>query len=149
MKWIRFAFMCVCTLSRDLKEKIKDKTKDKTHPSGVTDFTDQAWGKRKTLQTSNMMFGFWLISFFVIYIFFLQICLMTLLRGESVWTVGRCQPLFGGGMVQATTCVMPVDFTTRWTASTDLLSNPKDDWWVTQIHILPHSEIDEKNVFHW
>lgn len=59
---------------------------------------------------------------------------MTLVRGESVSTVGRCQPPSGGGMVPATTCAMPADCTTRWMASTDLLSNLKGGWWVTVEH---------------
>lgn len=77
------------------------------------------------------------ISFFVI---FYQTCLMTLLRDVSVWTVARCRPPSGGGTVPATICVMPADCTTRWTASTDLLSNLRDGWWVTEgspsLHLL-------------
>lgn len=55
---------------------------------------------------------------------------MTLLKDESVSIVGPCRPPSGGEMVPATTCVTPVGFTTKWTASTDLLSNLKDGWWV-------------------
>lgn len=57
---------------------------------------------------------------------------MTLLKDESVSTVGPCRPLSGGETVPATTCVTPVGFTTKWTASTDHLSNLKDGWWVTE-----------------
>lgn len=41
-------------------------------------------------------------------------------RPESVSTVEPQLPLCGAGMVQATTCAMPVDCTTRWTAKIDL-----------------------------
>lgn len=64
---------------------------------------------------------------------------MTLLRGESAWTAGRCPPPSGGGTVPVTTCATLADFITRWTASTDLSSNPKDAWWVkldnTRFHL--------------
>lgn len=72
---------------------------------------------------------------------------MTLLRGESVWTVGRCQPPSGGGMARATTCVTPADCTTRWTASTDLLSNLKGGWWVTAEHVSTHSVSQCVSIF--
>lgn len=62
---------------------------------------------------------------------------MTLLKDESVSTVGPCPPPSGGEMVPATTCVTPVGFTTKWTASTDLLSNLKDGWWVKEQDSIP------------
>lgn len=77
---------------------------------------------------------------------------MTSLKAESASTVGPCRPPSGGEMVPATTCVTPVGCTTKWTASTDLLSNLKDGWWVTeqgslQSHTDDHLFCLKKNVF--
>ena len=59
-------------------------------------------------------------------------------RPESVLTVEPQLPLCGAGMVQATTCVTPVDCTTRWTAKTDHWSDPRRDWYDPLTYTVTH-----------
>lgn len=59
-------------------------------------------------------------------------------RPESVLTVEPPLPLCGAGMAQATTCVTPVDCTTRWTAKTDHWSDPRRDWYDPLTHTVTH-----------
>lgn len=71
-----------------------------------------------------------LMSHFCFFLIIFQICLMISLKAGSVWIVEQCLHLCGGEMGLVITCVMHVDFTTRWTASTGHWSNLKDDSWV-------------------
>ena len=49
-------------------------------------------------------------------------------KAENVLTVAQFQHLFGEGMEQDIIYVTPVVSITRWTAWTDLSSNPPEDW---------------------
>lgn len=86
-------------------------------------------------------------TFWLIFVISYQICLMTSLRAESAWTAERCQPPSGGETVPVTTCVTPAGCTIRWTASTDLLSNPRDGWLVTHDFIFSFSKSCKTDAF--